>query len=171
MNQHQYVSEIYRLIGDLDEELIKSLSGMDLPPQVRAVVNALVSAQRMSHAHKKSPTVPSSLDEAKSGYPVESLDQQPNILREEGADISFEPLLQRIHLSITNDQFVALLKRAGLEIRPHAKEARSSIASKAVRALEALPAEKRERVIRFLLKQQPSVNETQGWMDVIRTTR
>lgn len=169
MNAYQFVSEVYRLLGELSADSLRSLDGMSLAPDVQPIVNAFMAAKRRSpQADKVSqPLLPVEADPTTPA--ISPSLSRPSVERADiGLSTSLESLLSRSQAGLTNSQFVALLRRAGLEVPHRPKESRADLIRKVNRAVQESPLDRRERIVRNLEK-YAQTGETEGWMKVIRS--
>jgi hypothetical protein len=168
MNQYHFISEIYRLLGELDDNSLRSLENISLAPDIEPIVKAFISAKRNLPNIAKEPRVPviSSATQA-----AELLPSPPrSALDADLSSISIESLLSKPQAGRTNRQIVDLLRRAGLEMPYRPKESRVALVRKIKKAMQDLPMEKHDNVLRKLM-QNTFVDETEGWMTVIRSNK
>jgi hypothetical protein len=175
MNPYQFLSEIYRLLGELNDESLRSLDEISISRDVAPIVRAFVRAKQRPPQMAKGSHVPT------KGAPVSikenaSLGIEPSIPSPGGSRSESEsakllkPLLVQSPAGRTNKQIVDLLRRSGLEAEYRPKESRAALMRKITRAIQTLPLEKRQRIEQNLTK-YALTGETEGWMKVIRSLK
>lgn len=172
MNAYELLSEIYRILGQIDSSVIESARKHNVPPTIDRILHALDEAVSKNGTPRMiERRVPQAgMDDhrshsgpARSEY-VER--QAPATFRQK--DIA--PLLNKLAAThhLTNKTLVRLLNRSGLSIRPRPKEPRRRTLERAVEQLKAMPEDQQIAVLRSL-HVLTGVDETSGWMEIIRS--
>lgn len=167
MTPYQFLSEIYKLLGELDSATLTALRNMSIATDVRPIIEAFASAKQQRPVVNTIPTIEPAVGERKQEDP--KLPSAPD--QEDHSDVqpAIDELIQRAHRSLSNMEFKDLLGRSGLQIRLREKESRRSFVRRVHTEVSKLSAERRDKIFRTLLK-YAQAGETEGWMQVIRSS-
>ncbi len=147
MNSYQLLSELYRILGELDRETVNEALELGPSPQITPVLKAL----RRATAKHQQPT-------ATPARPLNSV--RPS------ATFDLAEIINRI--DSPNAELVKVLSSFGLRVKFNAGDSRARIARRAQKVLASLPPDKRHNVMTALM--DAFGMETAGWLEVIRTS-
>jgi hypothetical protein len=161
MNPYTLLSELYRLLGVVDDETLQATDRMPLPNEMRAIIAALITAKKHGFPVPPIPlpSTPSGREQASESLPTRVTITEP-----------IWDLSGLVDSDLSNKRLVDLLGRAGLDIKMRKKEGRGSLIRKAQRKLSQLDDEKRDRVL-SKLQRLAGIDQTSGWMKVIHSER
>ncbi len=174
MNSYQLLSEIYRLLAEIDPLVITSAEQQALDPQIKQILKAFSGALLSSPDRRQAPLFPTGRpSEHVPGRYDEHLPSTARYavlssgIRTESSDNLVEYFL---HLTpkLTNRELVRLFNRSGLPTRARPKETRRAVVRRIVRDLERLPTQTRNETLKRL-RSLLDVDETSGWMNIIRS--
>lgn len=162
MNPYQFTSEIYRLLGELDGDLVRELRAMPLSSDVGSIVSAFCAAARVGSSKQELLNLPLSI----SPDPVQEF---RGVVPDDGPHITgfLQSIIAGRKGGVTNAQLVEMLDRAGVQVGYRTKEGRHELLRRVERQLSELPLSKRDRVL-SAFQRLAQTGETEGWMKVIR---
>jgi hypothetical protein len=169
MNAYQLISELYRILGDVDKGTLEEAQRMVGPSAMASVLNALavVADDEVSQAARHSTSASRRARPARERMQSYRLgldaSAKPNDLRKQIASI-----LERSTERLTTAEVIRALKTAGVEVAMRPKESRSKYLRRAASQLATMPAERRRLALDSLRQGLDIDPETAGWVQVIR---
>ena len=154
MNAYTLISELYRLLGELDEQTLRQAESMTLAPELKEIIGALAHAKGRGF-----PSPPISV----------AVSPPPDVaIVDDVVTVSIQsPLFfLRDRKEIPNRKLLELFHRSGLKVRMRPKEGRESFIRKAEKRLSELNSQDRNRVIESV-RRLLGTDELAGWMNVI----
>lgn len=158
MNSYFFISEIYRLLGEVNEDLIEQTLRMPIPTNIRSLIAALANAKKEEKDNLQADEQRPNLKIQKTAHSSSSPTNKP---------ISFRQLLTKTK-KMTNTELFLFFKKAGLTDSCRTKDSRPILEQKIEKAFKNLSSADKISVFNLL---SPPLSETEGWINAIRNAR
>ena len=172
MNAYQLLSDIYRILGEIDHSVIAHALKQNRDPRVKKILHAFGAAAGTRDTIGPLPTshVPVS-SKRPTAKPVPQPEYEPVHLRP-----SLQPnhtlrgfqSLTRISPNRSNRDWINLLNRSGLSLQSRSKESRQRLLTRAAQQFKKLPTHKQGEIFKRL-RALVGTDETSGWMQIIQS--
>lgn len=161
MNAYQLLSEIYRLLGQMNETTLVDLAKMPISPDIKPIVDGMIRAMDKKEIPLEiKPTTQNSESQVTQ---VVSPRNEINFLSNMPSSLDVIEACKKL----TTSEFVSVLKKAGISIPSNFKGSRRAIENKIMRELDGLSEKKRRSVVDTVGKQL-GYGEIEGWFRAIR---
>lgn len=163
MNGFQLLSEIYRLLGQIDDSTASDVLKMEIPADIRPIIEGMLKVSGSEQLTCKS-LVSSGVKVAEKS----SLENPPRVIGNGQKEIGVSEVIQACkRLSI--GQFISVLQNAGIPIASGFKGGRKALDERVAREFGKLQEKRRKTVFEGILRSLGS-GETEGWFKAIRET-
>ncbi len=176
MNAFQLISDLYRILGDVDQQTLEAAQQIAGTRDIRAVIKAMSACVRRSPAHAAQ--APKRADIRERGEysrpeqmrPYRRPDSQlasPTSPAALDIEKMLVQMLSEGSVPMNARDLAASLKRAGLFVSARPKDGATRLLRRAAAKLSEMPEDRRAHTLSTLLESL-GVDQTAGWMKVIR---